>query len=84
MYDRLKEGQKLNSDDFVYTIAIDEVEQENIGYILSELYPENKKTCLSIVHNPRGQQGKNISYIHEFAYMIYPNDQNKYLADIKI
>ncbi|MCR5574925.1 MAG: site-specific DNA-methyltransferase, partial [Bacteroidaceae bacterium] len=37
----------------------------------------------SIVHNPRGQQGKNISYIHEFAYMIYPNDQNKYLADIK-
>lgn len=83
MYDRLKEGQKLNSDDFVYTIAIDEVEQENIGYLLSELYPENKKICLSIVHNPRGQQGKNISYIHEFAYMVYPNDQNKYLADIK-
>ena len=83
MYDRLKEGQKLNSDDFVYTIAIDEVEQENVGYILSDLYPDNKKTCLSIVHNPRGQQGKNISYIHEFAYMIYPNDQNKYLADIK-
>ena len=83
MYDRLKEGQKLNSDDFVYTIAIDEVEQENVGYILSDLYPDNKKVCLSIVHNPRGQQGKNISYIHEFAYMLYPNDQNKFLADIK-
>jgi adenine-specific DNA-methyltransferase len=51
--------------------------------MLSELYPDNKKICLSIVHNPRGQQGKNISYIHEFAYMLYPNDQNKYLADIK-
>lgn len=83
MYDRLKIGKALNSDDFVYTIAIDEVEQENLGYILSDIYPDNKKVCLSIVHNPRGQQGKNISYIHEFAFMIYPNDQNKYLADIK-
>ena len=82
MYDRIKLGKNLNANDFVYSIAIDEVEQEKIGYIISEIFPENKKICLSIVHNPRGQQGKNISYIHEFAFMIYPNDQNKYLADI--
>ena len=82
MYDRLKLGKNLNTNDFVYSIAIDEVEQEKVGYIISEIFPENKKVCLSIVHNPRGQQGKNISYIHEFAFMVYPNDQRKYLADI--
>lgn len=83
MHDRLLLAQKLNSEDFVYTIAIDEIEQENLGYILSDIYSDNKKICLSMVHNPRGQQGKNVSYIHEFAFMIYPNDQSKYLADIK-
>ena len=82
MYDRLKLGAKLNTNDFVYSIAIDEVEQEKLGHILSDLFPDNKKVCLSIVHNPRGQQGKNVSYIHEFAFMVYPNDQKKYLSDI--
>ncbi len=83
MYDRLNLSKRLNTDNFVLTIAIDEVEQEKIGYILSDIYPENKKICLSIVHNPRGQQGKNISYVHEFAFMVYPNDQTKFLANVK-
>ena len=30
-----------------------------------------------------GQQGKNISYTHEFAFVIYPNDSQKFLADVK-
>lgn len=83
MYDRLLLGKGLNTNDFVCFIAIDEVENEKLGYIISDLYPNNKKICLSIVHNPRGQQGKNISYIHEFAFVIYPDDKNKYLADVK-
>lgn len=63
MFDRIRLGKMLNKEDFVEAIAIDEVEQEKLGYIISDIYPNNKKVCLSIVHNPRGQQGKNISYI---------------------
>lgn len=83
MFDRIRLGKMLNKEDFVEAIAIDEVEQEKLGYIISDIYPNNKKVCLSIVHNPRGQQGKNISYIHEYVFMIYPDDQHKFLSDVK-
>jgi adenine-specific DNA-methyltransferase len=80
---RISLSKDLLKDDFVKIIAIDEIEQEVLGQLLTNNFPNNKKVCLSIVHNPRGQQGKNVSYNHEFAYIIYPNDAKKYLADIK-
>ena len=83
MCDRIALGKKLCTNDFVETIAIDEVEQERLGQLLSIAFQNEQKVCLSIVHNPRGQQGKNISYIHEFAFFLYPNDQNKFLSNIK-
>lgn len=83
MNDRLLLGKALCYDESVFTVAIDEVEQERLGQLISNVFNNQKKVCLSIVHNPRGQQGKNISYIHEFAFMVYGNDQSKYLSDIK-
>lgn len=84
MNDRLIKGKELLiPDDFVQFIAIDEIEQELLGQNISNVFSEHKKICLSIVHNPRGQQGKNISYTHEFAFVIYPSDQKKFLADVK-
>jgi adenine-specific DNA-methyltransferase len=83
IFDRLLQGKYLLTEDFVHIIAIDEVEQEVLGQITSQIFPENTKICVSIVHNPRGQQGKNVSYIHEFAYMVYPNDSQKYISDVK-
>lgn len=83
MYDRLVLGKKLLDNRFVFISAIDENEQEVFGQIISQVFPENKKVCISIMHNPRGQQGKNVSYTHEFAYFIYPNDSEKYIADVK-
>lgn len=84
MNDRLVGGKRLLiPDNFVQFIAIDEIEQELLGQDISRVFPENKKNCISIVHNPRGQQGKNISYTHEFAFVIYPNDSQKFLADVK-
>ena len=70
IYDRLIISKKFLHDDFLNIIAIDEVEQEVLGQILNQTYPDKKKACLSIVHNPRGQQGKNISFTHEFAYFL--------------
>ena len=70
MYDRIRAGSYLLTDDFVHFTAIDEIEQEVLGQTISSLFPNCKKVCLSIAHNPRGQQGKNISYTHEFAYIL--------------
>lgn len=84
MNDRLVVGKcLLQQEDFVQFVAIDEIEQELLGQIISNIFNEHKKICISIVHNPRGQQGKNISYTHEFAFAIYPNDQQKFLSDVK-
>ena len=83
MYDRILCGRALLTENFCHITAIDEVEQEILGQIISAIFHENKKVCLSIVHNPRGQQGKNVSYTHEFAYLVYPNDSQKYIADVK-
>ena len=83
MNDRLRLGKKMLKNDYVLFCAIDEVEQERLGFIFSNIYSDSIKACLSIVHNPRGQMGKNVSYTHEFAYIIYPSDEKKYLSDVK-
>lgn len=80
---RLSLGEQLLQKDFVHIIAVDEVEQEVLGQLISTEFPNDKKVCLSIVHNPRGQQGKNISYTHDFAYFIYPSDEKKYIQDVE-
>jgi len=28
-------------------------------------------SCITIIHNPRGVQGKNFSYVHEYAFFVY-------------
>jgi len=60
------------SSDFVYVIAIDDVEQELLGRLLTYIFNDNEKNCITIVHNPTGQQGENFSYTHEYAFFIFP------------
>ena len=57
----------------VYVVAIDENEQEILGMLLSGLFPERDKTCVTVVHNPSGQQSDNFSLCHENAYFVYPS-----------
>jgi adenine-specific DNA-methyltransferase len=83
MFDRLVLGKTTMLNMASNVIAIDEVEQEKLGQIVDQIFPDWKKVCVSIVHNPRGQQGKNVSYVHEFAYFIYPSDESKYIAETK-
>jgi adenine-specific DNA-methyltransferase len=63
----------LKSNNGVFTIAIDENEQENLGLVLSNIFGDYNKTCISVIHNASGIQGENFSYTHEFAYFMYPN-----------
>jgi adenine-specific DNA-methyltransferase len=72
MRNRLELSKRTLLRNGVIVIAIDENEQERLGLLLDAVFPEHEKTCVSIVHNPSGQQGDNFSYTHEFAYFIYP------------
>lgn len=72
MENRVSSSKVLQKEGGVLTIAIDEVEQEVLGQMLSNVYPDHEKSCITVNHNPSGQQGDNFSYTHEFAYFIYP------------
>src|SRR5690606_5839034 len=52
--------------------------------VLKEIFGEGsyEHACVTVVHNPRGQQGTNVSYVHEYAIFVYPADKKKYLADV--
>lgn len=72
MENRIQMSKSYLTKDFVNITAIDEVEQEVLGRLFSEIFNTCEKSCISIVHNATGQQGSNFSYTHEFAYFIFP------------
>ncbi|MCB5271384.1 MAG: site-specific DNA-methyltransferase [Candidatus Cloacimonetes bacterium] len=77
---RLTSAKSLFKDSGVQIVAIDEVEQEVLGRLLSEHYPEHEKSCITLVHNPSGQQGDNFTFTHEFAYFLYPKP-GRYISE---
>lgn len=72
MDSRLKLGKPICKKNGVLVVAIDEVEQEVLGQLLSHHYEFHEKSCIAVNHNPSGQQGDNFSFTHEYAYFIYP------------
>ncbi len=72
MENRLEISRAYQSEKGILVTAIDENEQERLGLLLSKIFPERRKTAITIIHNPSGQQGDNFSYCHEFAYFVYP------------
>ncbi len=85
VYPRLLLSKNLLRPDGVLFCTIDENEHAALSLVLKDVFPEGayNHAYVSIVHNPRGQQGKNISYVHENAIIVYPGDQKKYLGDVK-
>lgn len=69
---RLEITKKLLKTDGVLIVAIDENEQAHLGVLLKDMFPEHEVHCITIVHNPRGVQGTNFSYIHEYAFFVIP------------
>jgi len=72
MENRLEEAKGLLSKNGSIIVAIDENEQERLGLLLENKFFGYDKTCVTIVHNPRGIQGSNFSYCHDFAYFLFP------------
>jgi adenine-specific DNA-methyltransferase len=54
MENRLSRSQGLLEPRAVAVIAIDEVEQEVLGLLLSSVFTDKVKTCVTVVHNATG------------------------------
>ena len=85
IYPALRIARTLLADDGVFVCAIDENEFSSISLVLKELFTPSswEHGYVSVVHNPRGQQGKNFSYVNEYLIFIFPRDQRKHLSDFK-
>ena len=83
MRNRLEVTKELLKNDGSMIVAIDENEQNYLGVLLDEVFPEHEKHCITIVHNPRGVQGTNFSYTHEYAFFVIPKGK-KVIGDREI
>ena len=83
MRNRLEVAKELLKNGGSMIVAIDENEQNYLGVLLDEVFPEHEKHCITIVHNPRGVQGTNFSYIHEYAFFVIPR-REKVIGDREI
>ncbi len=83
MENRIEVGKKLLQKDGIFIVAIDENEQERLGMLLNEKFHNWKRTMVTVLHNPRGQQGKNFSSCNEYAYFIYPDNKMEYIKKIR-
>jgi adenine-specific DNA-methyltransferase len=81
-YPALLVSRDLLRDDGVLVITIDENEIHNVIALCEDIYPRGGYDIdiVSVVHNPRGVQGKNFSYTHEYAVFVYKSNQ-KVIAD---
>ena len=75
MKNRLEVAREFLTPDGSLIIAIDENEQAHLGVLLKEMFRDYEIHCITIVHNPRGIQGTNFSYTHEYAFFVIPRGQ---------
>lgn len=84
-YPQIYLSRDLLKDDGVLVITIDENELHNVITVCEDIYPKGvfDIDIIAIVHNPRGVQGRNFSYTHEYAVIVYRKD-TKVIADRQI
>ncbi|WOI52589.1 site-specific DNA-methyltransferase [Parvularcula sp. LCG005] len=75
MYPRLRVAKNILKRDGVLVCAIDENEFGTLSVLLKEVFSGSawEHAYVSVVHNPRGQQGANFSYVNEYLIFIYPS-----------
>ena len=65
--------QLLNPINGFLIVAIDDNELNTTGLLLQEIFPTYRQFCVTVVHNPNGNQGKNFGIANEFAYFLLPS-----------
>ncbi|MYB02310.1 site-specific DNA-methyltransferase [Candidatus Poribacteria bacterium] len=85
MYQRLRVAKNILSKDGVLVCSIDENEFGTLSVIMKEIFSGSawEHAYVSVIHNPRGQQGANFSYINEYLIFVYPSG-TKAIGDRKI
>lgn len=74
MQKRLRLAQKLlNPKTGVMVIAIDDNELNSLGLLIDEVFSGYRKFCITVIHNPNGNQGKNFGITNEFVYFVLPS-----------
>ena len=72
MCQRIKLAKKLLKDDGVFICAIDENELGASIMLLEDIFGDGYRIDpITVVHNPRGVQGDNFSYVNEYAIFVY-------------
>lgn len=89
MQSRLTLAKNLLTDKGVLICAIDENESATLRLLLDDIFgADYEYNCITIIHNPRGIQGKNFSYTNEFAYFVIPKGDKiigeRHLSDDEI
>lgn len=89
MQSRLTLAKNLLTDRGVLICAIDENESATLRLLLDDIFgADYEYNCITIIHNPRGIQGKNFSYTNEFAYFVIPKGDKiigeRHLSDDEI
>jgi len=80
MENRLSASRAFLSPKAVYCISIDDVENAKLSELLEIVFSGWSKSFVTVVHNQRGQQGKNFSVVHEYLYFLYPDDNERYIS----
>jgi len=75
MRHRLNLAKNLLKDDGVLICAIDDNEQAHLGVLIEQLFPAHEQHAITIIHNPKGVQGTNFSYTHEYAIFVAPKNK---------
>lgn len=72
MNSRMKIARKLLKDDGVFICAIDENELGTVLLLIEDVFGVGYAADpVAVVHNPRGVQGDNFSYVNEYAIFVY-------------
>jgi len=83
MNKRLLLAKQLLTEDGVLICTIDHNELPALGLLLQEIFPDREVTCVTIIHNPSGIQGKNFSHNNEFAYFVHRDDKKVIATEIR-
>jgi len=80
---RLNQTKNLLSENGVLICTIDHNELNTLGLLLKEIFHNKEITCVTIIHNPSGIQGKNFSHNNEYAYFVHSSTEKEIAPEIR-
>ncbi len=80
---RLRLARRLLKPDGILILTIDENEHAHVLMLLEQLFKQHDLTSITVMHNPRGVQGNNFSYTHEYAIFVIPRGMKAVVQKVR-